>query len=125
MKLFVDDIRPAPKGWHLARTVTEAIRCLDTMVFEEVSLDHDISHAVMMDNGGIVSRPYPCGETFEPVARFMVAARKSMGLINVEKVTVHTANPTGAQKLMRILEREYRIVLKMSAACNRLEIQDK
>lgn len=43
MKLFVDDIRPAPEGWQLARTIGQAIRALSTGLVEEISLDHDIA----------------------------------------------------------------------------------
>lgn len=111
--LFVDDIRPAPEGWQLARTVTEAIRILDTQDVEEVSLDHDISHDVKV---GDIHRPYPCGETFEPVARFMAALAtieqldgdNDIGLMQkdgpIPKMFIHTANPAGAQKMADILK---------------------
>lgn len=100
MKLFVDDLRKSPQGWHHAKTISEAIRTLATHEVEEVSLDHDISHAVMMENNGnrsVIARPFPCGETFEPVAWFLKAI-KYRG-----KVTLHTANPIGAKKMAEIL----------------------
>lgn len=99
IKLFVDDIRPAPEGWQLARTVTDAIRILNTQDVSEVSLDHDISHAVEV-NG--LARPYPCGETFEPVARFL-AVIGELGY-GPDIVYVHTANAVARANMVQILK---------------------
>jgi len=99
IRLFVDDIRKAPVGWHRARTVTEAIRILATMDVSECSLDHDISHEMQIKG---YYRPYPCGETFEPVAWYlslMYACRRDFGI----KVTIHSANPAGAEKMASIM----------------------
>lgn len=106
-RLFCDDIRRAPDDtWHVARTVTEAIRILATMPVDEVSLDHDISHLITMDG---CHRPYPCGETFEPVARFIVQQEAFHRETNSElssgiKVHIHTSNYPGAQKMKEILK---------------------
>lgn len=100
IKLFIDDIRKSPSGWTLARTVTEAIRILDTQYVTECSLDHDISHQVMMEDSrhnSIMSRPYPCNETFEPVARYLGATHFA------GPITLHTANPAGAERMRLIL----------------------
>ena len=49
MKLWVDDIRNAPdETWTVARTINAAINALKMFEFEEISLDHDISHQVGM-----------------------------------------------------------------------------
>lgn len=107
MKLYVDDLRKCPDGWTLARTVTEAIRILATREVEEVSLDHDISHKIGMDQ---IARPFPCGETFEPVAWFLVEQAKARTREcsvprneGAPKITLHTANPIGARKMSEIL----------------------
>lgn len=42
MRLWVDDERPAPRGWYHARTAEEAIFLLDAEKIEEISLDHDL-----------------------------------------------------------------------------------
>ncbi len=46
MKLFVDDERPAPEGWHLATTAEYAIEVLELMHCRiiAVSLDHDLGY---------------------------------------------------------------------------------
>lgn len=104
MKLFVDDIRKCPKGWHLARTVTEAIRIIDTVDYlEEISIDHDISHDVSVP-GSPIMKPYPCGETFEPVVRFIVRVYGLNWDVEIPKITLHTANPVGAGKMRELLQ---------------------
>lgn len=42
MRLYVDDLRPAPDGWVLARTVDEAVRVLRLGNVTELSLDYDL-----------------------------------------------------------------------------------
>lgn len=112
IKLYVDDLRKCPSGWVLARTVTEAIRLLATQDISAVSLDHDISHSVEVRE---ISRPYPCGETFEPVAWYL----KAIGFRG--PVTLHTANPVGAEKMRSILIDNDRVVIQLGRPVNGLE----
>ncbi len=44
MKLFLDDIREAPKGWIKVRWPDEAIGLLKTGKVTEISLDHDLGN---------------------------------------------------------------------------------
>lgn len=126
MNLWVDDIRPAPEGWTLAKTVTEAIRVLATQKVSEVSLDHDISHSIFF-NG--IHRPYPCGETFEPVAHYLhllACAWENHELYQdakqpPESVNIHTANPVAAKKMSEILSRHYKVTITLGKPCNRFE----
>lgn len=127
MKLWVDDIRPAPEGWTRARSVTEAIRILATMAVEEVSLDHDISMKVMVgdeDAGFSEPRPFRSNETFEPVARFIAAAYPvdDDGQSQLF-VTIHTANSVAASKMAAILH-EFRPAVRLSKPCNRFEFEE-
>ena len=133
MKLWVDDIRNAPDpSWTVARTITEAIHILSMFDPEEVSLDHDISHQVSMDGN---SRPYPCPETFASVAFFI--ASKYWQHLDVDssrivstglfpKITIHTANPVGAENIKKILsERGIESTIKSMRIVNRLEMESK
>lgn len=109
IKLFVDDLRQPPdSSWVLVRTVTEAIRILDTQDVEVVALDHDIQHAEAY--GQFLVTPYPCPETYEPVARHvaLINRLRSMNKIMVTdpdpiRVTIHTANPAGEARMRDIL----------------------
>lgn len=121
MKLFVDDIRNAPdETWSVARSVDSAISFIDLfgMQIEEISLDHDISHQVIV---GEVSRPYPCVETFTAVARYMAEyyTRELAG--RKPKVTIHSSNPMGAKNIQYILRDFGEVPYKPYGPANRLE----
>lgn len=121
MKLFVDDIRNAPdESWTVARTVASAIRALAMFEFEAVSLDHDISHQVSI--GTELERPFPCTETFQPVAHYLALQYRDK--VGYPTITIHTANPVGAEEMKRIFT-EARILceVKRMGAANRLETE--
>lgn len=42
MKVFLDDLRPTPEGWVLAKTCSEAIKFLESGEVTDISLDHDL-----------------------------------------------------------------------------------
>ena len=42
MKVYLDDERKTPEGWHRVYWPEEAIELLKTGVVEEISLDHDL-----------------------------------------------------------------------------------
>ena len=130
MKLYVDDIRDIPdESWMLSRTITDAINAIDVFNFKVISLDHDISHSVIMEGS---SRSFPCEETFLPVAMYIHEKYESR-LIGKEvsakitctssdcperqgeecqegripKIIIHTSNPAGALRLKRALNNRY------------------
>jgi hypothetical protein len=81
MKLWVDDLRPTPAGWAVARTLSEALAIYtewhDTI--DEVSLDHDL--------GG--------DETTRPLVLWMAEHD-----IWPDVVRVHTQNNVGREWLV-------------------------
>lgn len=106
IKLFVDDIRAAPEGWVRARTVTEAIRFLAEQDVEEVSLDHDIAcRTTWYHNNTAVPIEHSSEETFEPVARYIVALGLSPYYIQI-KVRIHTSNFTAGRRMAEILSKK-------------------
>ncbi len=42
MKLWIDDLRPAPEGWLWAKNSKDAITVLSRGMVPEVSFDHDL-----------------------------------------------------------------------------------
>lgn len=103
MKLFIDDFRECPEGWTAARTVTEAIRWLDTnfMAIEEVSLDHDIRQCAG-------KRCANRNETFEPVARFLACLNfVGRGDKPAPLIRIHTGNIQAGAKMADILGQFY------------------
>jgi len=111
MKLWVDDIRPAPdKSWTVVRTVTSAINALYHFSSEisEISLDHDISHYENLDETDVDQKTYACAETFLPVA-IAIGLIRNQGMYLIwgvkwePKVTIHSSNPDGGENMQGIL----------------------
>lgn len=93
MKLYVDDLRACPSGWHLARTNTEAIRLLASGYVEEISLDHDIcsrEHLTAMSD-----------ETFCAVAYYIALMEKK------PLVRFHTGNIDAGIAMAKIIGCEF------------------
>lgn len=119
MKLYVDDIRPAPEDWQQARTVTDAIRFLANFGedVDEISLDHDISYSVEVAGN---LRPFPSPEDFTAVAWYICARFVDKPI----KVIVHSANPVGAREIVTILKsnlRQGQVEYVPATRVNRLE----
>lgn len=90
MKLWLDDIRPAPEGWTWVKTAWDAIALLEKGGVEAVSLDHDLGDA---ENG-----------TGQFVAGW-IEAEAYHGRIGRIAWRVHSANPIGAERMKIALER--------------------
>jgi len=93
MKLWLDDVRPPPRGWAWSKTVQDAIGKLQTGQFTEVSLDYDLDHTDGRRKGT---------EVMQWLSQAVIEGQVPMPLIHV-----HTANPVGASQfawLWRSLE---------------------
>ena len=105
MKIFLDDERKPPEGWHLISTPQEAIEWLQTGSVEEISLDHDLGEGP--DNG------YQVILWIEEA----VALRQFLP----PKIRVHSANPSARQKMELGIQSIYRLHeenLKISSQTN-------
>jgi Cyclic-phosphate processing Receiver domain len=103
IKLWHDDVRPAPEGWTWARTNDEAKQYLGTGLVTEISMDHDlgvpapatpIEEMTREEFNQWMSRRGNGPETGEDLARWM--ARE--GIIPT-KITIHSWNPSGAERM--------------------------
>ena len=104
MKLYIDDIREAPPGWILARTISEAFNILlrYKMEITHVSLDHDISIPVKV---GDVVRPYPSPDTFKVVAQLMCEMEiEESNVFDTCIITTHSSNPDGRRAIVQIFD---------------------
>lgn len=120
MKLYIDDIRPAPEGWQQARTVTDAIRFIAQFGrdLDEISIDHDISYAVEVAG---TQRPFPSPENFSAVARFIVAHYGDYDHFPA-RIIIHSANPVGAREIYDIFnEKDIASEIIPASRVNRLE----
>lgn len=101
MNLYVDDQRPCPPGWVLARTIDRAIELLAAGEVETVSLDHDIVyHTSVKIRDERVPIEVEAPETFEAVARYVAL----MPADERPRVLFHTANAAGEAAMRAILQ---------------------
>ena len=95
IKLWLDDIRPAPAGWTWVKTVNAAAQLLAVGHFDksraivEASLDHDL------------------GEN-EPTGYDLVKWMAETGFWPETKPRVHSANPPGAENMRATIDRYWR-----------------
>lgn len=90
MKLWIDDIRPAPQGYMWIVNTVEAIKTI--LAFrndiEEISLDHDAGKYV--DYGGDYIK--------------ILDKMEEKGINNIS-IHLHTANPVGRENMRRIIKK--------------------
>lgn len=86
-KLWLDDERPAPEGWDLAKTAGHAIMLLASGNYGEVSLDHDLGPDIV-------------GTGYQ-VACWLEEQVMSDPHFFAPIVHVHTANPSARGKMMQ------------------------
>lgn len=100
MKLYVDDIRDAPEGYTLARTIDSAMNFIFIYKndIEVISLDHDISLEVEVAG---TYRPFPSPETYRAVARYIKSVYANDK--HKPKIILHSANPDGRLAMRSIL----------------------
>ncbi|HMA92815.1 MAG TPA: cyclic-phosphate processing receiver domain-containing protein [Polyangiaceae bacterium] len=84
MKVFLDDQRPAPKGWILARSADEAIDWLRRGEVTELSLDYDLGD--------------PHFGTGLVVLDWLETAL-SEGRLRLPRLVAHSGSPLGRRRL--------------------------
>lgn len=83
LNVFLDDRRPNPAGYKLARTAAQAISYLRAGRVNVLSLDFDLG-----------TEPV----TGLDVVRYMVNHR-----VYPKRIIIHSANPIGRQRMLRLL----------------------
>ncbi len=95
VKIWLDDVRPAPEGYLLACSVNQAIALIETAEkagagIEIIDCDHDLGDYYPDGGDGIKLLDWLCErQTFYPIA-------------------LHTANPVGRENMLRLLRRHWR-----------------
>lgn len=104
VKLYLDDERPCPVGWTLARSVGEAKDIVRRFIVTHASLDHDLGacsdclRSVPGAAATLSCRHIPNGLDF---VRWLVAT----GAWPPNKPTVHSANPVGRVHMRELIDR--------------------
>ena len=88
MRLWVDDLRPAPPGWVHARTIEEAQGWLLTGQVEEASLDHDLGFE-------------------QPDGSALVRWMARTGRWPKNRPVVHSMNPVGRAYMVGVIDRYF------------------
>lgn len=106
MRLWHDDVRPAPPGWVWARTNAAAMDYLRTGEVEEASLDHDLGfHDVEIPDDPdalmeVLVLKGRSAETGLHLVRWMIDNE-----CVPPRVTIHSWNPDGARYMAAALNR--------------------
>lgn len=97
MKIWVDDMRPAPFGWIQCNTVNSTIELLSAVqkfgslkAVYEISLDHDAGDFAH-DGGGDYIK--------------ILDWLESMNFIDMPKIKLHTMNSVGRENMQRIIDK--------------------
>jgi hypothetical protein len=96
VRIWLDDIRQAPRGWLRARTVREVVELVQRGDVAEVSLDYDLDET-------------DPGHKGVEVLDFLEGALRA-GAVAIPVVHIHSANPYGAALMtwkLQALERRY------------------
>jgi hypothetical protein len=92
MKLWLDDVRPAPAGWVWVRTAAQCIEMLRLGIVSDLSLDHDLGFDDVDKNGKAVAnwleRAVVCHNFAPPV-----------------RMHCHSMNPSGKASIMCVINR--------------------
>lgn len=112
MRLWLDDIRPAPKGWVWVKDARHFMSDL-LLMFEditEVSLDHDLGDGAC-DNctterestgEGCFQRDCDCNCHKAPDGSAIATAIRALQL-RIPKVTCHSQNKDGRERMVALL----------------------
>lgn len=95
VKLWHDDVRPAPQGWVWVQNNKDAKEILRHCDVTEISMDHDLG-AVPYGEAGIMARGWD-EENGYKLAIWMVE-----NVIVPGTVTIHSWNPDGARKMASV-----------------------
>lgn len=107
MKLWLDDIRPAPEGWHWAKTLAEAKEAVLNNEIEEMSLDHDLGAEFLGNYEELTTE-----ELRELMFVRGIGETTGYDFVNFlcitgfppVPVTIHSWNPEGAMNMYRRFE---------------------
>lgn len=105
MRVYLDDERSAPIGWHLVTSADACIELLKTGKVEGLSLDHDLAPEHYASSGYT-------GPSHEPTGHAVVLwmAENSVW---PGHVILHTMNPVGRQNMLATIRRHAPVSTKV------------
>jgi hypothetical protein len=109
MKLWLDDERPPPQGWSLAKNLNEAKEFLMTGAVLEASLDHDLgirkigTKKIIRPDGSTQEEEITLEENGTHLVDWMINTNHWPKT----KPKVHSMNPVGAARMRQLIERYF------------------
>ena len=112
MKLWLDDIRPAPEGWLLVKTVSQAQDAIQKALrspegFEEASLDHDLGTCDECVAASTIVLVQTINCAHNGTGYDLVTWMAQYGLWPKVKPLVHSWNPSGKKAMEAMIERHF------------------
>lgn len=102
MKLWLDDIRPAPQGWFHAHNAQEAKQAFLNNDIDEASLDHDLGSCKKCDEVQCHHTcECNCHESGYDLAKWMA----SNNIWPINGTSCHSANPVGKANILATIHR--------------------
>lgn len=100
MKLWIDDLRPAPFGYRIARSVNEAIEIIET--YETM---HRMSGGKKIYEIELIDIDHDAGDFFQDGGDYI----KILDWMEVTNrnypIHIHSMNPVGIENMCRIIQR--------------------
>ena len=93
MKLFVDDVRPAPDDWFLVTEIEPAITLLEAGIVTDLSLDHDLGEDK---------------QTGYDLMNWIEEQVHTNEYFKLPEISFHTSNPAGRKNMVAA----YKSILK-------------
>jgi hypothetical protein len=88
-KLWLDDLRRAPKDWTWVQNADDCVKALETEEYDTVSLDHDLGD------------PHLCG----CLVLAYLEVRLNNGKSIPQTILVHSMNPAARERMEQAIRR--------------------
>lgn len=98
MKFWIDDMRPAPKGYHWYKTVNAVKRAIRNLEFVYQHTHNELYRIELIDMDHDAGDYARCGGDYIELLNWLEETGRSY------PIRIHSMNPVGADNLRRIIE---------------------
>lgn len=106
MKLWVDDVRPAPEGYYRCKSVKEA---MDIIIYCEVSVEWDMIDAHTIE---LIDLDHDAGDYANQGGDYIKLLDWLEETGRHYPIRIHSMNPVGVENMRRIIQRNGWIEVK-------------